>query len=333
MRRFDHGSIEAGALERPSRSKLFEVACTEDVRLKWWGSRHYASRVAGRILSRAEAAEMIAAEALSAMPVDEPLEQDRADADPEDPCDAAGAAELADLARVGPPPRFDGYGTLQVLLDGLHDADAFELDARLRRALCLEQRLDARMGPLLFHVWGRWLHRALGYRTREAYARERLGMDPTRARALVRLERAAMQSEPFARAYRPGELSWVKAGIVAPLVRVDPLGRFMEDWIAWAKQVTVRRSGRTWTGRSPSRTRIRPHSGRRAACLRTGKSVQNTKSRKKTPPPRRRGSSVPGTGPRRPARPPRSCPRTSSRSCEPSSAPSAGAWRRSTGGR
>jgi hypothetical protein len=73
------------------------------------------------------------------------------------------------------------------------------------------------------------------------YARERLDMDPTRARALVRLERAAMASEPFARAYRSGALSWVKAGLLVPLISVDPLGQFTEEWIAWARQVTVRR--------------------------------------------------------------------------------------------
>jgi hypothetical protein len=123
----------------------------------------------------------------------------------------------------------------------LEQADAFELDDRFRRALSMEQRLDARLGPLLALVWGRWVHRALGYPTREAYVRERLGMDPTRARALVRLERAAVMSEPFARAYRTGALSWVKAGILLPLVSCDPLGRFMEDWVAWAERVTVRR--------------------------------------------------------------------------------------------
>jgi hypothetical protein len=66
-------------------------------------------------------------------------------------------------------------------------------------------------------------------------------MDPTRARALVRLERAAVLSEPFARAYRTGALSWVKAGVLVPLVVSDPLGRFVADWVAWAERVTVRR--------------------------------------------------------------------------------------------
>jgi hypothetical protein len=151
---------------------------------------------------------------------------------PGDGADPAGCSD-GPAAR----PAWKGYGALSALVDGLTD-DAFEIDARLRRALSMEQRLDAHMGPLLFRVWNRWLHRALGYRTRESYARERLDMDPTRARALVRLERAAMASEPFARAYRSGALSWVKAGLLVPLIGVDPLGHFMEEWISWAQQVT-----------------------------------------------------------------------------------------------
>jgi len=33
----------------------------------------------------------------------------------------------------------------------------------------------------------------------------------------------------------------LSAGLLAPLVSCDPLGRFMEEWVAWAGQVTVRR--------------------------------------------------------------------------------------------
>jgi hypothetical protein len=133
--------------------------------------------------------------------------------------------------------------SLRPLLEGLEDADAFALDERFRRALSLEQSLEARIGPLLAPIWGRFLHRALGYRSREAYARERLGMDPTRARALVRLEWAASLSAAFARAYRTGVLSWVKASILAPLVSGDLLGPFVSDWVGWAQRITVRRLG------------------------------------------------------------------------------------------
>jgi hypothetical protein len=265
VRAVDRGSLDAdptAADEAPARSRLFEVRCSPDVRWKWHAATTAARRAAGRMLHVSDAAELIAAEVLSAMPMDERADQDGCDEgstswsgqseveeavatdslaakSPEEP----GADPVPAPARVGWANRSPcrGYGALEPFLVGLAQADAFELDDRFRRALSLEQRLDARVGPLLALVWDRWVHRALGYRTREAYARERLGMDPTRARTLVRLERAAASSEPFADAYRTGALSWVKAGILVPLVSCDPLGLFMKDWVAWAERVTVRR--------------------------------------------------------------------------------------------
>jgi hypothetical protein len=85
------------------------------------------------------------------------------------------------------------------------------------------------------------VHRALGYTTREGWVRERLGMDPTRARALVRLERACATSPALARAWRRLALSWPRAEALVPLVSADALGRFTDDWVRWARRVTVRR--------------------------------------------------------------------------------------------
>ena len=266
VRAVDRGSIEAGAAEEEgARSRCFEVRCTPEVRFKWRGARQAASRVAGRALHISEAAELIAAEVLSALPIEEDA-QDRA-------CEDTGASwrqetdSSRDAASVERSPwranradteRSDGGGAdtvrpapwlarpslppeLEQLIEGLEDDDGFGLDMRFRRAFSLAQCLDARMGALLAQAWSGFVHRALGYSSREAYARERLGMDPTRARALVRLERAALASAPFARAYRSGSLSWVKAAALVPLVNADPLGHFVEDWIEWAGRVTVRR--------------------------------------------------------------------------------------------
>jgi len=372
VRAVDRGSVEAGAAEEEgARSRLFEVRCTPEVRWKWFFTRGAAARAAGRVLHVSEAAELIAAEVLSALPLDEGAEEgaceeagvswsQESEPVPEpvpDPAaselcetqsvrgEGATAADTArhppwrrDEAHTRPPwrgdnvltalrPRGDkehtalgtrgeeghtalrpqgnkdqvhmplgtrGEGACMALrprandekhrlpawrraaaeedradtgnptfrrerssllsalalppalapfLDRLEEADAFALDERFRRALSMEQSLDARIGPLLAQVWGRFVHRALGYASREAYARDRLGMDPTRARALVRLERAAALSEAFARAYRTGALSWVKASLLAPLVSGDLLGWFVEDWVAWAGRVTVRRLG------------------------------------------------------------------------------------------
>ena len=305
VRAVDRGSVEAGGAEEPgSRGRLFEVRCRPEVRWKWNTARSAAARAAGRVLHVSEAAELIAAEVLSALPIDEQAEEEACagagtswseESEPIDEAllppwrrrpppqeddgrpasvlhwrareapDPPRAPRLADQVLKTPPPDGPSLPTtpipgpslsssflksrpslpssLRPLLEGLEEADAFELDARFRRAVSMEQRLDARIGPLLARVWGRFGHRALGHATREAYARERLGMDPTRARALVRLERTAGLSEPFARAYRTGVLSWVKASALVPLVSADPLGCFIEDWVAWAGCVTVRRLG------------------------------------------------------------------------------------------
>jgi len=267
VRAVDRAAIEAGALDDAEPSRLFEVRCTPEVRWKWAAARGAASRAAGGSLSTAKAAELVAAEVLSALPIDQESE--------DEPCQEEGvswssATEAADDAARDTSVRDDGRDTgvkrapwreragdagrvateaprtrlpqpLESLLDGIGEADAFELDERFRRAHEMERRLDARVGPLLVRVWERWAHRALGYATREAYARERLGMDPTRARALVRLERTAGVSPAFASAVRSGVLSCVKASALEPLVFADPLGRFVEQWIDWAGRITVRR--------------------------------------------------------------------------------------------
>jgi hypothetical protein len=266
VRAVDRGSVEAGAaLDEGATSRLFEVRCTPEVRWKWVVARRAAARAAGRRLSVSEAAELIAAEVLSALPIDEQPKDEACDETGGSWSQEAGSlgnstsadAALQDAALPWRGKRAEENGggpgrpawlprphlppTIEPLLEGLDDQDAFELDERLRLALSLALRLDARIGAELAPVWGRFLHRALGYPSREAYARERLGMDPTRARALVRLERAARASAPFARAYRTGGLSWVKADVLAPLVSAHPLGWFMEEWVAWAGRVTVRR--------------------------------------------------------------------------------------------
>ncbi len=304
VRAVDRGSIETGAAQAADgKGRLFEVRCTPEVRWKWLAARGGAARAAGRVLHVSEAAELIAAEVLSALPIEETAHRQACEeagiswrqetdssgdassgdtpsvaalsvcalsveassggassgASSEDGAVQARDAISADTAvatwranRTEREPADPAHpvrrlmrpslpAELETLLEELEDQDAFELHARLKNALLLAQGLDARIGALLAFAWGRFLHRALGYASREAYARERLGMDPTRARALVRLERAAQASMPFARACRTGVLSWVKAELLVPLLHADPLGRFVGDWVVWAGRMTVRR--------------------------------------------------------------------------------------------
>jgi hypothetical protein len=132
---------------------------------------------------------------------------------------------------------------LEVAIEGEEEgqAEARELDARLRRALRREQRQLARLGPLLLHVASERGFRDLGYRGFDAYVRERLGMAPSKARALLRLERIAQLVPAFGEAWRAGRLSWTQSEALAPLLRLDAARRWQGEWVARARRVSVRR--------------------------------------------------------------------------------------------
>jgi len=131
---------------------------------------------------------------------------------------------------------------LHSLLHNLREADAFELDARLCRAVAFEQRLDAEIGALLALVAHEQLYRYHGFESLEVYAREHLGMAAGKARTLLRIERASALCPALSEAYREGRLSWVQAGALAPVVLI-PHGDLptREAWVEWASQVSVRR--------------------------------------------------------------------------------------------
>jgi hypothetical protein len=186
VRAVDGASIEGGALEETSRSKLFEVRCSPEVRRQWAYATKVAARVDQRRLSVSEAAEVIAAEVLSAVPLDDDADHGCGD-EGTSWQEAAEDTESAEGSEVpkgrlpwrtrteeAEPPPAELPQALRSLVEGLDEADPFELDARLRLALSLEQRLEARLGPWLAKVWTRSVHRALGHRTRDEYAREHL---------------------------------------------------------------------------------------------------------------------------------------------------------------
>jgi hypothetical protein len=185
---------------------------------------------------------MLAAEALSALPLaavaDAAETEDGAESDatPPEIEDVPVAIDYEDGAALEPIPE-----EVEALLRDLDDADAFELDARLRTALALEQRLESRLGPLLAWVLRHRLHRSLGYATRESYLRERLGFEPSWGRALLRIERAASTSPTYARAYRDGALTPLQALALAPLLLSELDERWIEAWVSRAARFTLRR--------------------------------------------------------------------------------------------
>jgi hypothetical protein len=128
---------------------------------------------------------------------------------------------------------------LRALVRGLDDADAFELDRRLRRAAALEQRFEARLAPGLLRVAEGRRYRERGFPNLESYVRERLGLSPRKARSLLRLERAARRAPALRRAWRGGRLSWVVAHTLMPVALAPEAP--LAAWIAWAGRTTVRR--------------------------------------------------------------------------------------------
>lgn len=137
---------------------------------------------------------------------------------------------------------------LRVIVEDLDKpcaVDAFALDERLRRAVALEQRVWAEVGAWLAAVATSRRHVLHGFRSLDAYAHERLGISPRKARSLLRLERAAARCPALLRAYRDGRISWVQAQVLLPILLGPGAAEFAVEfaarWVAHAAHVSVRR--------------------------------------------------------------------------------------------
>lgn len=155
---------------------------------------------------------------------------------------------------LSPEPPAQTSVLLESLTAGLDEIDAFELDRRLCQAFRLEQGLDAEIAPLLRVVTSTEYEWKAVLWTLAGYAGERLGMSASKARALLRIERAGDVCPEFREAFRHGRLSWVKAQCLVPLLLLDIPGELASQdpsneapadwrrrWIAWAERVTLRR--------------------------------------------------------------------------------------------
>jgi hypothetical protein len=236
------------AAEDPDRHRWVRLRCSPKVRAKWSVVRELAECVAGQRLGDGEALEWVVAEAFSTFsidpdlvpPDDAPLEADR---QKEVRFDPSPPREDSDRADGEPDAMIPVDATIPVeeceevaaLLRELEDADAFELDRRLRRAVYLEQVLDATLAPLLRRMRegggdgggdsGGHGSSRLEWRcarsSLSASACEALGMSTRKVRALLRIERAGDVCPSLRRAYRDGRLSWVKAQCLLPLLMLD----------------------------------------------------------------------------------------------------------------
>jgi hypothetical protein len=199
-----------------------------------------------------QAMEWVAAEVLSALPLES------------SPGDAVASAASEDVLALGrtrgglrvhsvPRQTDDSGGSaepgelvaeLSQFLEGLEHADAFAVHYRLKAAIALEQRADAQIAPLLLRVFEGRLFRKLPdgsiYTRFEDYAADRLGWSARRARMVLRVARAARRCPALAAAWREGEISWMKVHDLLPVVTLGD-GCDVHVWIEWARRVTVRR--------------------------------------------------------------------------------------------
>lgn len=139
-----------------------------------------------------------------------------------------------------PPSVSPEADTLERDLGG---ADAFELDRRLVRAARLEVRWLARLARQLEEVAREKRYRDAGYNGFDAYVENHVGMSARRARALLRIERAARTCPPLRDAFSSGRLSWVRAHALVPLLLDPGSARHRAAWVEHAQRVGVRRLG------------------------------------------------------------------------------------------
>ncbi len=242
VRAIDVGSLEAGAESEPDSGRdreVVRVRVPRRVKGRWGALKGAMRRVAGERLPNDACVEILTAEVLSAVRV----ELEGQESPP--PVRRAGSGEH-EPAPVPEPPRTSAAPPerspfIESLAEGLAEASPHELDGRLCRAATLERGLLARVGPLLLAFTERRGPRQLGFRSVDAYARERLGMSPRKARALLRLERACVRSIALGEAWRSGTLTVSRALALVPLVLAEGSEQFHAAWIQRAGAVTVRR--------------------------------------------------------------------------------------------
>ncbi len=247
LRAVDRGALETGAIERAQEEKdtRVRISVPFSLAMKWQRTKRQASRIEGVELSAGEVLERVTAEVLAALPVQLEVVDDDAGDDPvgfqfaRSCSSAAPSAEafswLPAVVEGGLPPV---PAFLSRLVEGLDEADAFELDARLRQVIRLEQRLDAQIAALVRVVTAPEYEWSGQRPTKAALARELLGMSPSKLRALLRIERVGDQCPPLREAYRDGALSWSQADTLAPLLDRDFDGGWREEWVRYAHGVT-----------------------------------------------------------------------------------------------
>ena len=230
------------------------IRCPRRVKRQWRAALELARRVSGADVAVWQAAEAIAAEGLSAAAAASVASSSLSVPAAADDlgCDARAApGEALPEHGLGDPDEHDAGipdldrsilddaapAAVENLALGCDSLDAFELDARLRAVLDAMRRIDWQTGRLLRLFFDLRLYVLAGFSSRSRYVRERLGMSVRKAESLVAIERRTWDAPAFMDAYQRGDLSWLQALTLLPLVH----DATADAWIARARGATLRR--------------------------------------------------------------------------------------------
>ncbi len=224
----------------------WRLACPAVIAALWRYALRLAERVAGEPLAEWRAVEIIAAEGFAGRPLNSSfgergllaaLRRQRLFGTITEGLGARSCqASDRSAASVTPAERMRTRDDHESNATGMQP-DPFALDARLRAAIASIQKTEPRIGRLLRMLNDHHLHRLLGFRSLDAYVRDRLGISPRKAWALLRVERATLRNDVFGRAYHEGRLSWVRALALLPVADSESAAA----WIERAENVSVRR--------------------------------------------------------------------------------------------
>ncbi len=235
--------------EKEDRVRITLALCAANAP-RWHGAIELARRMAGEALPVWECAEVIAAEALSALPPDVVSR-----AAPAEPAAPHAAPERKPAGSASSPAnrehglRHEAFPLLRWQQAGraVHapgdaaasprDTSPHALDAAMRSAIRNLQRIDHDLGLILRQVSERRLYRELGFPSFDRYVQERVDVSPRTARRWVRLARIGVAAPAVARALRGGEITAMQAVLVAETVRPETAA----TWVTHARGVTLRR--------------------------------------------------------------------------------------------
>ena len=277
---------EDGAIVDGEQAVRFRLQCPRRRRRLWRQAVELARRVAGEEVPVWQAAEAIAAEGLSG-PVTSldgrcvGASSETRHCQPEGGTQAEGAsrADRSRQTRRTPCTRhphgtgdsaetsavfgaIDWSAVEEAIPDDIVQVgcdpkglDAFALDTRLRAVVRAMQRVDWQTGRLLQLFFDSRLYAVLGFSSAAQYVRERLGISVRKARSLIALERASRLAPVLAEAYQQGEISWLRALAILPVVHANARARGNSarmgsgarrastdaPWVQRGNEVTVRR--------------------------------------------------------------------------------------------